>query len=97
MKYLLYNKRDGRAGWMNACIVWWKPDGCGYTYSIDHAGRFTERAAKRLVGSGEDLMMVPEDVARAARKTVAIAYLDDLPNKYVIEKNNRRKVKQEAV
>lgn len=96
MKYLIYNRRDGRAGWMNNCIVWWRPEGRGYTYSVDQAGRFTEEEAKLLVGSGGDLMMVPEDVADSATKKVFIAYLDDLPHQFVLEKDGRRRVKQES-
>ena len=46
--YVFTKNRDETTGWMDGCIVWWRPDGHGYTYDLNRAGIFTdEHKAKR--------------------------------------------------
>lgn len=34
--------------WSNEHVAWWRPDGCAYTVSIEHAGRYSREQAMKI-------------------------------------------------
>jgi hypothetical protein len=46
--YVCNKDEDEHGGWMDGCMVWWRPEGHGYTYDLNFAGIFTEADQTKL-------------------------------------------------
>ncbi len=75
--YYLYSKRDKSRGFNDGCIVWWRPNGAGYTNFLEDAGVYTEEQ-KQKDARHKDLVYVPVAKVHAAMKTRSYAWLRDI-------------------
>lgn len=76
-QYYVCNKRDIRAGWMDGCIVWWKAEGNGYTYDLNHAGIFTdEDRAKGYPSEKNGCLYIPKELVDAHTQSPRLAWWD---------------------
>lgn len=72
MYHALYLIQDTRS-YVGNCVVWWGPDGRGYTTDVDVAGRYTFDEAMRQHRSREtDLPWALADIRELTRKTVDV-------------------------
>lgn len=60
-----YYIQDTRSFHGNA-VVWWAPEGKGYTSHLDVAGLWTEDEARKIELNRTTDRAIPEDVARGA-------------------------------
>ncbi len=62
-EYYVFNTKDVKKGWMDGCMVWWRPKGNGYTYDLNHAGIYTdEDRAKGYPPENEECVWVPKEL-----------------------------------
>lgn len=77
-QYYIYTKdRDERAGFMDHCIVWWRPNAAGYTNDLNEAGIYgdgPDRASRERSG----VVYVPWEAARAVAKTSTHVWIQDV-------------------
>ncbi|RMX08534.1 hypothetical protein D8I35_05515 [Corticibacter populi] len=50
-------------------IHWWRPDSRGYTFSIEHAGLYSEFEARAICRHGTCIAVLKEHVEKLARST----------------------------
>ncbi len=66
-KYLIQDSR----GYVGNDVLWWGPDGCGYTTDIDKAGRYTEEyATKQHRDRKTDIPFKESDILPLVGRTV---------------------------
>jgi len=65
------------AGEPGDLVLWWKPEGAGYTTDLDAAGVFDEKRIKRLPRPTD--IPWPTDVVRKASRVVVLK--DKLPQR----------------
>lgn len=56
-------------------MLWWRPEGGGYTTALQHAGLYTESEARSICairGPSVELAYRREDVERAAGRVVSV-------------------------
>ena len=84
--YYLYSKKDEKAGYNDGCILWWKPNGAGYTTNLHEAGVFTQEYKDKA--QRKELVFVPCHLAwgssfvartawRRSLKAAAVAWVDE--------------------
>ncbi len=80
-KFLIFNyDRDRTRGYNDGCVLWWGPNGGGYSNFIEGAGRFTvEQAVSICQGSRGQLRMVSERDVMAVAKSRTYCWIQDLP------------------
>lgn len=57
------------------CITWWRPNAAGYTWLLEHAGRYTESDVKRRAGylnDGKSTVAIPCDVVEQFASRVVL-------------------------
>ncbi len=69
MRYYIQDTRS----YLGDAVMWWRPNGEGYTSDIDAAGEYEEEHAMRLHEGRETDLPIPVDVARAAIVRVVYA------------------------
>lgn len=74
--YYAYSYRDRRLGLNDGCIVWWKPNGYGYTNYLEDAGVFDEDFKSKADYPG--LIFIPVEKVHAAMKTRTYVWEIDL-------------------
>lgn len=80
----LFYIQDARSN-ADGCVLWWRPNGGGYTVDLDDAGKYTRNQAFK--GKRETDVPVPCHVAEAiTTRVVRLAKLLD-----VLDKNKDRK------
>jgi len=72
MQYYIQDTRS----FVGDSVLFWRPDGSGYTIKIDRAGLYTEADAKRICRNRDTDKMIPEDVVKRAATLQVTA--DDL-------------------
>lgn len=72
--YVFTRKWDEDSGWMNGCIVWWRPEGKGCTYDLDHAGIFTEKDMERRYPDPVRCCYVPKEIVDSQCQTFRLAW-----------------------
>jgi hypothetical protein len=74
MRYFIQDARQ----YVGNCVLWWCPDGGGYTTQIDEAGRYSEEKAKEIARNRDTDIPWPEDVVwRSVVQHVRIERLRD--------------------
>ena len=69
MRYYIQDTRS----YLGDAVMWWRPNGEGYTSDIDDAGEYEEAEAVRICRSRSTEKAIPVDVARAAIVRVVYA------------------------
>ena len=71
--YYVCNSDDLHRGWMDGSIVWWRPEGHGYTYDLNFAGVFTdEHKAKGY--PPKSCLYIPKQIVDANSYTPRLAF-----------------------
>jgi hypothetical protein len=63
--YVITRDRDEHGGHMDGCIVWWRPEGKGYTYDLNQAGIFTAADMAKNYPSLDNCLYIPREVVDA--------------------------------
>ncbi len=74
--YVCTINRDETAGWMDGCIVWWKPEGKGYTYDLNYAGVFTDEDRAKGYPSNSNCRYIPREIVDAHCRSPRLAWWD---------------------
>jgi hypothetical protein len=69
--------QDAR-NYVGDAVVWWGPDGNGYTTDLDEAGLYEEERARSIEKSRDTDKAIPEEVARAAAKIQTLVFAGPL-------------------
>lgn len=72
--YVFTKKRDETKGWMDNCIVWWRPEGKGYTYDLNYAGVFTEEHIAKRYPPPDICQYVPKDLVDGQTYSPRLAF-----------------------
>jgi hypothetical protein len=64
-QYYVMSHGDEHTGYMDGCIVWWKPQGKGYTYDLNAAGLFTEANKASGYPSPSHCVYIPKEIVDA--------------------------------
>lgn len=77
-EYYVFNTKDVKKGWMDGCMVWWRPKGNGYTYDLNHAGIYTdEDRAKGYPPENEECVWVPKELVDENTYSPKLAWLPE--------------------
>ena len=60
--YVFARNRDEHGGFMDGCMVWWRPDGHGYTYDLNFAGIFTDEDRAKRYPPDDTCVYVPREI-----------------------------------
>lgn len=74
--YVFTKKRDETNGWMDGCIVWWRPGGRGYTYDLNYAGLFTDEDKAKRYPPPDTCQYVPRELVDANSYSPRLAFWD---------------------
>ena len=77
MEYYVMSKGDEHKGWMDGCIVWWRPDGHGYTYDLNHAGIYTDADIKKGYPCPKHCVYIPKEIVDAHCRSPRLAWWSD--------------------
>jgi hypothetical protein len=72
--YVFTKNRDETQGWMDGCIVWWRPEGNGYTYDLNLAGIFTDEHKEKGYPSPDTCQYVPRELVEANSYSPRLAF-----------------------
>jgi hypothetical protein len=57
-------------------MLWWRPNGCGYTFNLDEAGLYTEAEARRIEAMrGQEKAWSQDEVMPGIQRAVSIVHL----------------------
>ena len=73
-EYYVCSKGDEYIGWMDACMVWWRAEGKGYTYDLNAAGIFTDENKERNYPDGRTSHYIPRDLVDANSYSPRLAW-----------------------
>jgi hypothetical protein len=73
-QYYVCSKDDVHRGWMDGCIVWWRAQGHGYTYDLNHAGLFTDEDKANRYPSPVDCLYIPRELVDANSYSPRLAW-----------------------
>jgi hypothetical protein len=77
-EYYVCNKGDEHSGWMDGCILWWCPQGHGYTYDLNSAGVFTDANKAKDYPPQDYCTYVPKAVVDAASRSPRLAWWNEI-------------------
>lgn len=69
MRYYIQDTR----GFVGDSVMWWRPDGKGYTINLEEAGEYDEEKARAIETNRSTDKPIPCEVARAASSTHVMA------------------------
>lgn len=81
-QYYVFSKRHAREGLNSSCILWWMPEGHGYTRDLNKAGKFTEEDRVNGYPDPERCVYVPCEVAQSYAYDEVLVWVDELPKPY---------------
>jgi hypothetical protein len=75
--YYVMSLGDEHKGYMDGCIVWWRPEGRGYTYDLNRAGVFTDEDKAKGYPSLSHCVYIPKEVVDAHCSSPRLAWWSD--------------------
>lgn len=76
-QYYVCSQDDVHKGLMDGCILWWRAEGHGYTYDLNHAGMFTKADMDRKYPDPERSIYVPKELAEQCSFSPKLAWWSD--------------------
>lgn len=75
--YCCTANRDETVGHMDACVLWWKAEGRGYTTNLNEAGVFTDADIEKKYPHPSRCHYVPKEIVDARATVVRLAWWED--------------------
>ena len=73
-EYYVCNHGNEHDGWMDGCMVWWRPDGHGYTYDLDQAGIYTDADKEKRYPDPRTRHYIPKELVDANTYSPRLAW-----------------------
>lgn len=73
-QYYVCSQGDEHKGWMDGCMVWWRPEGKGYTYDLNFAGLFTDEDRAKNYPPRDACRYIPREIVDANSYAPRLAF-----------------------